>query len=571
MKVRDLSIGVRILAFTGIFSGVILLALAYLALKLSGSAELSRNQVELVNEQISAIEHQEQLLEEQSQLAEHMSTATDAARSFSEMRFWLTDLSVSWLNESESNAETKKEYLTTLLAKLSDRQLAVALETRIEAFYSEMLEAVDAYVDENRVLGNSLMSNARRIGVEIDTDLVALSLELQQRAQAISLEVVEAGSKVTTAGQGMNTAARQVEQTSDWLFSAALWVMVILVVIGAVYSTVLKSNIHRPITQLRTALEHIEHDSDLAYRVNVESRDEMGVMGQALNKMMAHFQEVVAQVRRASQELRSATEQSGEVMQQTQRCAHQQQSATDQVAVAINQMAATVEEVARHANSASDTATEASCASEEGRETVTKTITLMSALSDSMRIANEAIARVSVDTGNIGSVLDVIRGISEQTNLLALNAAIEAARAGEQGRGFAVVADEVRTLAQRTQESTQEIQEMISRLQEGSGNAVKVMEAGVSSAEQAVQQATAAGESLQKINEAVTSIVNINTQIATATHQQSATADEINRNISEITEYAAKTSEGASQTTRACEEQEHLSEELTLLVNKFNV
>jgi len=571
MNVRDLSIGVRILAFTGLFSGVILLALAYLALQLSGSADLSRNQVGLVSEQLRAIEQQEQLLEEQAQLAAQMETAGDTARSFSEMRFWLTDLSVSWLNESESNAETEKEYLFALLAKLSDRQLAASVETRAEAFYDKMLEAVDAYVEENRVQGNSLMSAARRLGVAIDADLVSLASDMHERAQAIGLEVVAAGGQVTTAGQGLNTAARQVEKTSDWLFSAAIWVMAVLVLIGVVYATVLKSNIHGPITQLRTALEHIEHDSDLAYRVEVESRDEMGVMGQALNKMMAHFQEVVSQVRRASLELRTATEQSGEVMQETQRCAHQQQSATDQVAVAINQMAATVEEVARHANSASDAATEASSASDEGQETVAKTIGLMTTLSDSIRSANDVITRVSVDSGNIGSVLDVIRGISEQTNLLALNAAIEAARAGEQGRGFAVVADEVRTLAQRTQESTQEIQEMISRLQEGSNNAVKVMEAGVINAEQAVQQATAAGESLHKINAAVVGIVSINTQIATATHQQAATADEINRNISEITEYAARTSEGASKTTKACEEQVHLSEELTSLVNKFNV
>jgi len=571
MNIRNLSIGVRIIGFTGIFAGVILLALAYLVTQLSASTDLSNQQMALVDEQLGAIEQQDQLLETQAQLVLQLEHTGDMARSFSEMRFWLTDLSVSWLNESESNAEARQEDFNRLLAELDDRQLASSLEQRSAQFFEKMLEAVDAYVDENRVQGNSLMSSARRLGVVIDTELQTRASNLNQRVQEIRPQVASAGGLVTGAGGKLSTAAQQVEKSSEWMLNVALTVMLVLVVVAMLYAVLLKKNIHGPIHRLQLALEHIEQHSDLAFRVEVDSGDEMGVMSQALNKMMVHFQTVVSQVRRASQELRVATEQSGDVMQETQRCAHQQQSATDQVAVAINQMAATVEEVARHANSASDTATEASAAAQEGRETVAKTIELMSALSNSIRGANEAITRVSVDTGNIGSVLDVIRGISEQTNLLALNAAIEAARAGEQGRGFAVVADEVRTLAQRTQESTQEIQEMISRLQEGSGNAVKVMEAGVSNAEQAVQQATTAGESLQKINQAVTGIVSINTQIATATHQQAATAEEINRNISEITEYAAKTSEGASHTTKACEEQVHLSEELTSLVNKFKV
>ncbi len=571
MKIRDLSIGVRILAFTGIFAGIILLSLVYLATALSESVDLSRSQTKVVGVQRDAIDTQTNLLVEQGASAKRLNNVTALSRKFSEVRFWLADLSVSWLNESEENAETAKEEMYDMLGQIDDQALAASVRERTDLFYDKMLEAVDAYVDENRVLGNSLMSESRRMGLSIDQDLADLGRVAQERTNTIAVELGGAGEQVAKAGLELTEAAHTVEETSSRLLSVSLVVLVILMVASAFYSIALKNNIHGPITKLRTALDHIEQNSDLIYRVDVDSKDEMGIMSAALNKMMEHFQAVVSQVRSAALELRNATESSGDIIGQTKVCAHKQQEATDQVAVAINEMAATVEEVARHANEASEAANEARSASDEGHEMVKQTVNLMSVLSDNTRQAHDAISRVSDDTSNIGTVLDVIRGVSEQTNLLALNAAIEAARAGEAGRGFAVVADEVRTLAQRTQESAQEIHTMITRLQEGTANAVLVMEGGVDSAEKAVQQANAAGEALQKINTSVLGIVDINIQIATATEEQSATAEEINRNITNITEYAAETADGASKTTQACSDQITLSEELASLVNKFKV
>ena len=571
MRIRDLSIGVRILAFTGIFAGIIFLSLVYLAMALSESVDLSRSQTNVVSVQRDAIDTQTKLLAEQGVSAKRLNNVTEISRKFSEVRFWLADLSVSWLNESEGNAETSKEEMYSMLSRIDDQVLADSLKERTEVFYDKMLEAVDAYVDENRVLGNSLMSESRRMGLSIDQELADLGKVAQKRTNSIAADLGRAGEQVAKSGLELTNTAGVVEETSSRLLSVSLIVLVILMIASAFYSIALKNNIHRPITKLRTALEHIEQNSDLIYRVEVDSKDEMGIMSAALNKMMEHFQAVVSQVRGAALELRHATETTGDIVGQTKVCAHKQQEATDQVAVAIKEMAATVEEVARHANEASEAANEARSASDEGQEMVKETVKLMSVMSDNTRQAHDAISRVSDDTNNIGTVLDVIRGVSEQTNLLALNAAIEAARAGEAGRGFAVVADEVRTLAQRTQESAQEIHTMITRLQEGTENAVLVMEGGVESAEQAVQQANAAGEALQKINTSVLGIVDINIQIATTTEEQSATAEEINRNITNITEYAAETADGASKTTQACSDQIALSEELASLVNKFKV
>ncbi len=571
MNIRDLSIGIRIIAFTGIFAGVILSALSYLAFALYGSVSLSQTQNELVDLQQRALEQQAVLLSDQKVIFQRLNNVTELSFQFADVRYWLADLSVSWLNDSEENAESALSAVVELLVNVQDRELAESIDERVNSYYEKMIAAVDAYVEENRVLGNSLMADARRQALTIDQDLAELSDNLQRRSSDITAELGQSGTKVNEAGGLLSHAAKEVEETSDRLLSVSLIVIVILATVSVIYSLVLRNNIHGPITLLNRALEHIERDSDLVYRVEMDSKDEMGMMSLALNKMMAHFQTVVTLVRDTAMSLRAATEKSRVVVERTQSGADQQQAATEQVAVAMNEMVATVEEVARHANDASQAAGAASGSSREGQNMVSATIALMVELSEKTHQAHDVVSRVSADSADIDKILDVIRGVSEQTNLLALNAAIEAARAGESGRGFAVVADEVRTLAQRTQQSTQEIQEMISHLQEGSVSAETVMAASVEFTKKAVAQATEAGGVLEEITTAVQGIVDINVQIATATEQQAATAEEINRNITTITEYAAETSAGARETNKACAEQIALSEELTELVNKFNV
>ena len=259
------------------------------------------------------------------------------------------------------------------------------------------------------------------------------------------------------------------------------------------------------------------------------------------------------------------------VMEETKRDTLQQQSETSQVVTAMNEMTATVQEVARHATEAASAANKADHASVEGKKVVLSTMNAIEALSSEVHSAANVISQLEKDSENIGTVLDVIKGIAEQTNLLALNAAIEAARAGEQGRGFAVVADEVRTLASRTQQSTQEIQAMIENLQVGAQTAVKVMDESRAKAESSVSQAAKAGGSLEDITHSVSLINDMNTQIATAAEEQSAVAEEINRNIVNISEIVDRTADGANQTSIASEELASLAAQLQQLVNQFKV
>jgi methyl-accepting chemotaxis protein len=247
---------------------------------------------------------------------------------------------------------------------------------------------------------------------------------------------------------------------------------------------------------------------------------------------------MINEVNAATGQVAAAAEQMSATTQETSAGIQRQRSEIELLATAMTEMSQTTQDVARNANEAADSANSAKEESSSGEKVVRQTIGAIEALASSVEETAQVIHRLESDTDNIRVVLDVIRGIAEQTNLLALNAAIEAARAGEQGRGFAVVADEVRTLATRTQDSTQEIQRIIEQLQGGAGEAVKAMEGGRSKAQKTVQEAALAGESLTRIRAAVDTITDMNHQIASAAEEQSAVADNMNQSVVTINHVA---------------------------------
>ena len=355
-------------------------------------------------------------------------------------------------------------------------------------------------------------------------------------------------------------------------YSTIKWVTlaILVIVLGAMtyFFTSFYFSVLRSIEAITDTTKRMEA-GDLTARVKLQSKDELNRIAEQINSMGDHFRDLVGAVLRSTQQVASSSEQFSAASMQTNQGIKAQLAQTDQVAAAMNEMAATVQEVARNTASASDAAHNASVAADKGKVVIGESIQSIEDLAEEVARAAEVIQRLEADSASITTILDVISGIAEQTNLLALNAAIEAARAGDQGRGFAVVADEVRTLASRTQQSTQEIQQMIEQLQRGSKDAVQVMDRSREKAQGGVEHAGNAGQALEEIVTAVGVITDMNAQVATAAEEQSVVAEEINRNVSQISEVSTQNAAASEQVAASSADLAKLAEQLRQMVAVF--
>jgi len=322
--------------------------------------------------------------------------------------------------------------------------------------------------------------------------------------------------------------------------------------------------------KLRAATQKVS-DGDLTVKVDCGTEDELKEVEDALNSMVNHLNTTVKNLGSNASLLASASEELSATTSQARSGAQEQQQQTDQIATAMNEMTSTVQEIARNAELVAAESQTADKEAKEGSSIITTTITSITDLSGEVGEAAEVIHELEKNSNDIGTVLDVIKSIAEQTNLLALNAAIEAARAGEHGRGFAVVADEVRTLASRTQESTEQIQNMVSSLQNHTHKAVQVMDSDTKHAMKMAESTGGATESIARIVDSVTKISDMSMQVASASEEQSLVSEEINRNIVRIADLSVESLSGSDQIALGSDELAKLASDLEMIVSHFKV
>ncbi|CRM38050.1 methyl-accepting chemotaxis protein [Pseudomonas sp. 58 R 3] len=369
-----------------------------------------------------------------------------------------------------------------------------------------------------------------------------------------------------SANQAANLAQSVFTQSRTWV--VGMIVLTALITIGlAVWLT---RSIVLPLAQSLKVAQGVA-GGDLTGEINVTGNDEPARLQQALKGMQANLRDTIRRIAESSNQLASASEELSCVTEDATRGLHQQNQEIEQAATAVNQMTAAVEEVASNAVATSQASRESDRIAQRGREQVHQTVVSIEALADDVTSNATQVEDLAQKVYGISKVLDVIRSIAEQTNLLALNAAIEAARAGDAGRGFAVVADEVRALAHRTQQSTQEIELMISGIQQGTDQAVSSMQQSNTRARSTLDIAKSAGTALEEIASAFTLINERNLVIASASEQQAAVAREVDRNLTNIRDLAHQTSTGANQTSAASQELSRLAVDLNTMVARFSV
>ncbi len=450
-------------------------------------------------------------------------------------------------------AEFKKKFKT-----VSDSSSA-----RSNEYYADTASAIIRF--------ESLMVGDSNILVLLQEQLDARHLAKQQLTESgqiatqtlVNLKKVSNSVKELTASI-KNEANENVSSSRTMIIGVAI--VAIIVAIG-INLWVLQS-IRNPLAEVLRVMSMVSN-GDLRENVNVHSSDEIGKLSEGFNQLINQLSSMLNEITSSSQQLSAAAEETSAISSESHANINRQKEQTDMMATAMTEMTATVDEVASSAGNTLKEVQKANSEATGGQQVVQQNIVTINGLADEIQNAAQVIDKLDQYSTNIGAVLDVIRGIADQTNLLALNAAIEAARAGEQGRGFAVVADEVRTLASKTQESTSEIQEMIERLQSGTQEAVKVMKTSTQEAQNSVAETAKAGESLSKITEAVSVINDMSSHIASAADEQSSVSREMHENVLTISQAADQTAQGASENLAASQEMAKLAEHLQKLVGRF--
>ncbi|CAM5551988.1 Methyl-accepting chemotaxis protein OS=Stutzerimonas stutzeri OX=316 GN=CXK95_16080 PE=3 SV=1 [Stutzerimonas stutzeri] len=465
-----------------------------------------------------------------------------------------------------------------------DRSRLEANRAAVSKFRSELKPLEDAYaktifMSEEKALFDGYVNARQRFdGVLDEVQRLESSGQLEAAVEVVGSQLNETASAMSEAVRELvrfNDTQAQLSARSaqDYFTQARAWMIAMLVVAGLLtwlLAWLFTRSIVQPLGQAVKVAEVVA-GGDLSQSIEIAGSDEPARLLMSLKAMQGSLRETIQRISDSSNQLASAAEELNVVTEDSTRGLHQQNTEIEQAATAVNEMTTAVDEVARNAVATSEASRESDETAQQGRQQVIRTVDSIGLLANDVTHTATVVEQLAGRVREISKVLDVIRAIAEQTNLLALNAAIEAARAGDAGRGFAVVADEVRALAHRTQQSTQEIEQMIGDVSQGTDQAVQAMQASNQRARTTLEVAQAAGAALDAIALAIGQISERNLVIASASEEQAQVAREVDRNLVNIRDLSLQTSAGANQTSAASQELARLAVDLNGLVTRFRV
>lgn len=454
------------------------------------------------------------------------------------------------LVELEATVNTNQQRYKALISEADEQRLFDELITTKVAYFA----------GSQQLLGLVKAGQYEQAKARIESQLNPLADQMTR--QLIELNLIN--------DRGVKDATVQAEAAYEDTRETVIATLAVAVALTVFLAVVITRSITRPLATAVAATERVA-GGDLSHQIEIFGRDEPARLLLALQQMQGNLRAAISHIADSAMQLASATEELHAVSEDASRNLQQQNSEIQQAASAVTEMSAAVDEVARNASSTAEASNLSSSLAHQGRDQVRQTVTAIQTMTAEFNKTSARIEGLAEESKDIGKVLEVIRAIAEQTNLLALNAAIEAARAGEAGRGFAVVADEVRALAHRTQVSTREIEQMIARVQTGTQAAVSAMRDSSGHADQSLTLAEAAGQALEKIYERVGQINERNLLIASASEEQAAVAREVDRNIVNISDLSQQSAAGANQTSASAQELARLATDLNSLVTRFVV
>ena len=533
--------------------------------------------IALIDEQLAAVEQYKRAFKDMAQAGDNRENARSKLGNTADNAV----LKVSEVEKSLLQGDSVTQFnrvveLSKLIQQARFQVRGYTYSGKVDA-EQPALDAIDNALKKITELEGQLpaeyQANLQQAGVSLQAYRAAVSqYRDSQVATAAALKTMSVQGDLLLSHSDKLTASQTAVRDTDAAQAKyfLLLATALALIFGLVAAWAITRQIVIPLNQTLQVAERVA-SGDLSHNLTSVRQDELGQLQRAMQSMSMGLRELIGGISDGVTQIARAAEQLSAVTEQTSAGVNSQKIETDQVATAMNEMAATVLEVARNAEEASEAAVAADQQAREGDKVVGQAIAQIERLATEVGNSTEAMGHLKRESDKIGSVLDVIKSVAQQTNLLALNAAIEAARAGEAGRGFAVVADEVRSLALRTQKSTEEIEELIVGLQSGTQQVATIMDNSRGLTDSSVELTRSAGSALANITRTVSTIQAMNAQIATAAEQQSAVAEEVNRSVLNVRDISEQTAAASEETASSSTELARLGIHLQTLVGRFQV